>query len=103
MKSTEELTHDVQELSRWIPAVREEVGRVVVGQKYLIDRLLLGLLANGHILLEGVPGLAKTLAVKTLAATIHTGFQRLQFSPRRTRWSRKALINCRKRNWIASC
>ncbi len=81
MKSTEELTHDVQELSRWIPAVREEVGRVVVGQKYLIDRLLLGLLANGHILLEGVPGLAKTLAVKTLAATIHTGFQRLQFTP----------------------
>ena len=81
MKSTEELTHDMQELSRWIPAVREEVGRVVVGQKYLIDRLLLGLLANGHILLEGVPGLAKTLAVKTLAATIHTGFQRLQFTP----------------------
>jgi MoxR-like ATPase len=52
-----------------------------VGQKYLIDRLLIGLLANGHVLLEGVPGLAKTLAVKTLAGCIHTNFRRLQFTP----------------------
>jgi len=81
MKTTEELTNEVQKLSGWIPSVREEVGQVVIGQKYLIDRLLLGLLANGHILLEGVPGLAKTLAVKTLAACIQTGFQRLQFTP----------------------
>jgi MoxR-like ATPase len=57
------------------------MGRVVIGQKYLVDRLLLGLLANGHILLEGVPGLAKTLTVKTMAACIQTGFQRLQFTP----------------------
>lgn len=81
MKSTQEITQEVQTLGQWIPPLREEVGHVVIGQKYLIDRLLLGLLANGHILLEGVPGLAKTLAVKTLAACIQTGFQRLQFTP----------------------
>jgi MoxR-like ATPase len=81
MKSTQEITHEVQQLGQWIPALREEVGRVVIGQKYLVDRLLLGLLANGHILLEGVPGLAKTLTVKTMALAIQTGFQRLQFTP----------------------
>src|ERR1700692_4450845 len=81
MKSTQEITRDVQELGRWIPPLREQIGHVVVGQKYLVDRLLLGLLANGHILLEGVPGLAKTLTVKTMAACIQTGFQRLQFTP----------------------
>jgi MoxR-like ATPase len=61
--------------------LQEEIARVVVGQRYLIDGLLTGLLTNGHILLEGVPGLAKTLAVKTLASCIHTGFQRIQFTP----------------------
>jgi len=81
MKSTQEITQEVQTLGQWIPALREEVSHVVVGQKYLIDRLLLGLVANGHLLLEGVPGLAKTLAVKTVAACIQTGFQRLQFTP----------------------
>jgi len=81
MKSTQEITAEVQELGRWIPAVREQIGHVVIGQKYLVDRLLLGLVANGHLLLEGVPGLAKTLAVKTMAACIQTGFQRLQFTP----------------------
>src|SRR6202521_312447 len=81
MKSTQEITRDVQELGRWIPFLREQVSHVVIGQKYLVDRLLLGLLANGHILLEGVPGLAKTLTVKTMAACIQTGFQRLQFTP----------------------
>src|SRR6201989_3362294 len=81
MKSTQEITQEVQQLGQWIPAVRQEVGQVIIGQKYLVDRLLLGLLANGHILLEGVPGLAKTLAVKTMAACIQTGFQRLQFTP----------------------
>src|SRR6202051_5331364 len=81
MKSAQELSQQVQELGQWIPSVREQVAHVVVGQKYLVDRLLLGLLANGHLLLEGVPGLAKTLTVKTLAACIHTGFQRLQFTP----------------------
>src|ERR1700737_189780 len=81
MKSTQEITQEVQTLGQWIPALREEVSHVVLGQKYLIDRLLLGLLANGHVLLEGVPGLAKTLTVKTIASAIQTGFQRLQFTP----------------------
>ena len=81
MKSTQEITQEVRELGQWIPALRQQVGHVVIGQKYLVDRLLLGLLANGHLLLEGVPGLAKTLTVKTMAATIQTGFQRLQFTP----------------------
>src|SRR3954452_24972251 len=81
MKSAQEISQEVQQVGQWIPSVREQIGHVVVGQKYLVDRLLLGLLANGHILLEGVPGLAKTLTVKTLAACIQTGFQRLQFTP----------------------
>src|SRR6202011_1196815 len=81
MKSTQEITREVQELGRWIPLLREQVSHVVIGQKYLVDRLLLGLLANGHVLLEGVPGLAKTLTVKTIASAIQTGFQRLQFTP----------------------
>src|SRR4249920_134210 len=81
MKSTQEITQEVRELGQWIPALRQQVAHVVVGQKYLVDRLLLGLLANGHLLLEGVPGLAKTLTVKTLANCINTGFQRIQFTP----------------------
>src|ERR1043166_8582048 len=81
MKSTQEITQQVQELGQWIAPVREQIGHVVVGQKYLVDRLLLGLLANGHILLEGVPGLAKTLTVKTFTSPIQTGSQRLQFTP----------------------
>src|SRR5262249_26535638 len=81
MKSTQEITQEVRELGQWIPPLRQQVAHVVVGQKYLVDRLLLGLMANGHLLLEGVPGLAKTLTVKTMAAAIQTGFQRLQFTP----------------------
>ncbi len=81
MKSTQEITQQVQELGHWITPLREQIGHIVVGQKYLVDRLLLGLLANGHVLLEGVPGLAKTLTVKTMAACINTGFQRIQFTP----------------------
>jgi MoxR-like ATPase len=79
--STEAITEEVQSNGRWVHAVQNEIARVIVGQKYLIDRLLIGLLANGHVLLEGVPGLAKTLAVKTLASCVHTKFQRLQFTP----------------------
>ena len=71
----------MQDHSRWIAPLQAELGHVIVGQKYLVDRLLIGLLANGHILLEGVPGLAKTLTVKTLASTIQTGFSRIQFTP----------------------
>src|ERR1700677_4116077 len=67
--------------STWIRPLREEVGRVIVGQKHLLDRLLVALLTNGHVLLEGVPGLAKTLALKTLASCISVRFKRLQFTP----------------------
>jgi MoxR-like ATPase len=81
MSSTQELTEQVKQASQWITPLQQEIARVVVGQKYLVDGLLTGLLTNGHILLEGVPGLAKTLTVKTLAHCIHTGFQRIQFTP----------------------
>jgi len=71
----------VQQEAAALYRLREEVSSVIVGQRYLIDRLLIGLLANGHVLLEGVPGLAKTLSVKTLAQTIDATFHRLQFTP----------------------
>jgi MoxR-like ATPase len=71
----------VTENSTWIRPLREEVGRVIVGQTQLLDRLLIALLTNGHVLLEGVPGLAKTLALKTLASCISLAFKRLQFTP----------------------
>src|SRR6185295_18673353 len=61
--------------------VEAELRHVIVGQDYLLDRLLVGLLARGHVLIEGVPGLAKTLAVKTLAQTLAIDFQRIQFTP----------------------
>lgn len=64
-----------------IEQLYREIGKVIVGQRYLIERLLIGLLADGHVLLEGVPGLAKTMSVKTLAQAIHAKFQRLQFTP----------------------
>jgi MoxR-like ATPase len=71
----------VTESSTWITPLREEMGRVIVGQRHLLDRLLIALLTNGHVLLEGVPGLAKTLALKTLANCISVRFKRLQFTP----------------------
>src|SRR6201985_2984424 len=71
----------VTENSAWITPLREEVGRVIVGQRHLLDRLLIALLTNGHVLLEGVPGLAKNLALKTLANCISVQFKRLQFTP----------------------
>ena len=80
-KTTEEITAEVRHAGQWIAPLQAEVARVVVGQKYLVDGLLTGLLTNGHVLLEGVPGLAKTLTVKTLASSIQTGFQRIQFTP----------------------
>jgi MoxR-like ATPase len=67
--------------SVFVQALKQEIGKVIVGQDYLIERLLIGLLADGHVLLEGVPGLAKTLAVRTLARAIETQFQRIQFTP----------------------
>jgi MoxR-like ATPase len=82
MEAGTSLLHErVRQEAAQLLRVREEVGRVIVGQRYLIDRLLIGLLANGHVLLEGVPGLAKTLSVKTLARTIDASFQRIQFTP----------------------
>jgi MoxR-like ATPase len=67
--------------SAWIRPLQAEFARVIVGQKHLLDRLLVALLTNGHVLLEGVPGLAKTLALKTLASCIALNFKRLQFTP----------------------
>ena len=72
---------EIERESLFVQAITGEVGKVIVGQKYLVDRLLVGLLANGHILIEGVPGLAKTYAVKTLARAIATTFHRIQFTP----------------------
>ena len=71
----------VKEASAFTHPLFNELGKVIVGQHYLTERLVIGLLANGHVLLEGVPGLAKTLAVKSLAATMHVKFSRLQFTP----------------------
>lgn len=77
----EAINKKIEKESEFVEKISAEVAKVIVGQKYMIERLLIGLLANGHILLEGVPGLAKTMAVKTLAATVQTKFQRLQFTP----------------------
>jgi MoxR-like ATPase len=65
----------------WVNPLRSEIGRVLIGQDHLVDRLLIALLTNSHVLLEGVPGLAKTLAVRTLASSIQAKFQRIQFTP----------------------
>lgn len=77
----EQLNERVQQTATWVNTLRTEVARVIVGQQYLVDRLLVGLLANGHVLLEGVPGLAKTLCVRTLAMAIQGTFHRIQFTP----------------------
>src|SRR5213075_2112946 len=71
----------VQAAGAFIRPLFNELGKVIIGQTYLVERLVIGLLANGHVLLEGVPGLAKTLSVKTLAACINVKFARLQFTP----------------------
>jgi MoxR-like ATPase len=72
---------DIRVASSWVQPLRAEIARVLVGQEVLVDRLLVALLTNGHVLLEGVPGLAKTLTVRTLAACLHARFQRIQFTP----------------------
>jgi MoxR-like ATPase len=77
----EEINARIREESRFVGDLLGEFGRVIVGQHAMVERLLIGLLADGHVLLEGVPGLAKTLAVRTLAATVDSGFQRIQFTP----------------------
>ena len=75
------LTEMVVRESAFLDIVSAEVGKVVVGQRYMVERVLIGLLANGHCLIEGVPGLAKTLCVKTLAQTLRASFMRIQFTP----------------------
>ncbi|MGI8603625.1 MAG: AAA family ATPase [Verrucomicrobiales bacterium] len=79
--TTTELAPQIEEMGAWVPKVREEMHRVVVGQDDLVEKLLIGLLTNGHVLLEGVPGLAKTLAVKALAGCLSVEFKRFQFTP----------------------
>jgi len=75
------LNERVKQESRVVGTVLSEVGKVIVGQRYLLERMIIGLLCRGHILLEGVPGLAKTLSVSTLASAVRAGFQRIQFTP----------------------
>ncbi|MEY3394241.1 MAG: hypothetical protein RL346_477 [Verrucomicrobiota bacterium] len=79
--TTEQLQEQISGSSGWISEVKHEMGKVLVGQEGLVDRLLVGLLCNGHILLEGVPGLAKTLAVKALSGSLSASFARFQFTP----------------------
>src|ERR1035437_8877570 len=81
MTDIKELNDRIQRESAFIDLINLEMDKVIVGQKYMVDRLLIGLLSNGHILLEGVPGLAKTLAIKSLASCIHANFSRIQFTP----------------------
>ncbi|HUV36698.1 MAG TPA: MoxR family ATPase [Patescibacteria group bacterium] len=71
----------VQKESALLARVRDEIGKIIVGQQYLIERLMIGLLCNNHVLIEGVPGLAKTLSVTTLARAVQASFQRIQFTP----------------------
>ncbi len=77
----QEIAPEIAELAPRLEAVRREVGKVIVGQAYMVDRLIMALVADGHILVEGVPGLAKTTAIKTVAAVVDTAFARVQFTP----------------------
>src|SRR5437016_4743080 len=81
MTDIKELSERIQRESAFVDLLQMEVGKVIIGQKYMIERLLIGLLSNGHVLLEGVPGLAKTLSIKTLASSIQAKFHRIQFTP----------------------
>ena len=81
MVDIREINEKIQQESAFIELLNLELGKVIVGQKYMLDRLLIGLLSNGHLLLEGVPGLAKTLAIKSLSSAIQAKFSRLQFTP----------------------
>jgi MoxR-like ATPase len=81
MKTIRELNEEVTREAEFLQDLLDEINKVIVGQEKLVERLLIALLADGHILLEGVPGLAKTLAIKTLAQTVQAQFQRIQFTP----------------------
>ena len=77
----QQLNEKIRQQSEFVDILNLEIGKAIIGQKYMLDRLLIGLLSNGHILLEGVPGLAKTLAIKSLASAIKAKFSRIQFTP----------------------
>jgi len=76
-----QLNDRIAHAGQFVDRLRDEIGHVIVGQTHMLDRLLIGLLSNGHVLLEGVPGLAKTLSIKSLAQAIHAKFSRIQFTP----------------------
>ena len=76
-----QLTEKVREQNYFFTLLKQEINKAIIGQEYMVDRLLIGLLGNGHVLLEGVPGLAKTLAIKTLADAVEGAFSRIQFTP----------------------
>ena len=76
-----QLNDRIQQASVFVDNIEHEIARIIVGQHYMVSRLLIGLLSSGHVLLEGVPGLAKTLAIKSLAQTVHAQFSRIQFTP----------------------
>ncbi|MFP6584077.1 MAG: MoxR family ATPase [Candidatus Hydrogenedentota bacterium] len=80
-QTVEAIRRSVEEKSQFVGRLRSQISKVIVGQEYMIDRILLGLLANGHVLIEGVPGLAKTTAVKTLAQSMDCAYSRIQFTP----------------------
>ena len=75
------LNEKISQAGKFTDTLRKEIGHVIIGQSHMLDRLLIGLLSNGHVLLEGVPGLAKTLTIKSLAQAIHARFSRIQFTP----------------------
>lgn len=77
----QQLNAKIQYASQFVVRLRQELSKIIIGQTYMLDRLLIGLLSNGHVLLEGVPGLAKTLAIKSLAQAIDAKFSRIQFTP----------------------
>jgi MoxR-like ATPase len=84
LKTAEDIRQLNERISRagqFTDKLREEIGHLIIGQSHMLDRLLIGLLSNGHVLLEGVPGLAKTLTIKSLAQSIHAKFSRIQFTP----------------------
>ncbi|MEI6817042.1 MAG: AAA family ATPase [Bacteroidota bacterium] len=81
MTDIQELNERIQRESSFVDLLMLEMSKVIVGQKYMTERLIIGLLSNGHILLEGIPGLAKTLAIKSLASAINANFSRIQFTP----------------------
>ena len=75
------LNEKISHAAGFVTRINDELSKVIVGQQSMIERLLIGLLSNGHILLEGVPGLAKTLSIKSLAQSVHANFSRIQFTP----------------------